>query len=183
MGKNVLVAYMPWEGYNFEDAVLISDRLIYGDIYTSFHIRKYEIQAHVTSDGPERITSKIPHLEAHLLRNLSKNGIVMLGSWVETGDILVGKLTPQIEKESSHAPEDRLLRAILGIRLSASKETCLKLPTGGRGRVIDVRWTQKGGGSSSNPERVRIYISQKRQIKVGDKVAGRHGNQGFQDFA
>ena len=179
LGKNVLVAYMPWEGYNFEDAVLISERLVYEDIYTSFHIRKYEIQTHVTSQGPERITKEIPHLEAHLLRNLDKNGIVMLGSWVETGDILVGKLTPQMVKESSYAPEDRLLRAILGIQVSTSKETCLKLPIGGRGRVIDVRWIQKRGGSSYNPETIRVYISQKREIKVGDKVAGRHGNKGI----
>ncbi|XP_042044200.1 DNA-directed RNA polymerase subunit beta [Salvia splendens] len=179
LGKNVLVAYMPWEGYNSEDAVLISERLVYEDIYTSFHIRKYEIQTHVTSQGPERITNEIPHLEAHLLRNLNKNGIVMLGSWVETGDILVGKLTPQMVKESSYAPEDRLLRAILGIQVSTSKETCLKLPIGGRGRVIDVRWIQKRGGSSYNPEMIRVYISQKREIKVGDKVAGRHGNKGI----
>ncbi|VVA21093.1 PREDICTED: RNA polymerase [Prunus dulcis] len=179
LGKNVLVAYMPWEGYNSEDAVLISERLVYGDIYTSFHIRKYEIQTHVTSNGPERITNEIPHLEAHLLRNLDKNGIVRLGSWVKTGDILVGKLTPQMAKESSYAPEDRLLRAILGIQVSTSKETCLKLPIGGRGRVIDVRWIQKKGGSSYNPETIRVYISQKREIKVGDKVAGRHGNKGI----
>ncbi|KAK8612129.1 hypothetical protein V6N13_092248 [Hibiscus sabdariffa] len=155
LGKNVLVAYMPWEGYNFEDAT------------------------HVTSQGPERITNEIPHLEAHLLRNLDKNGIVMLGSWAETGDILVGKLTPQVGKESSYAPEDRLLRAILGIQVSTSKETCLKLLIGGRGRVIDVRWIQKKGGSSYNPETIRVYISQKREIKVGDKVAGRHGNKGI----
>ncbi|WOH13728.1 hypothetical protein DCAR_0933239 [Daucus carota subsp. sativus] len=121
LGKNVLVAYMPWEGYNFEDAVLISERLVYEDIYTSFHIRKYEIQTHVTSQGP-----------------------------------------------------DRLLRAILGIQVSTSKETCLKLPIGGRGRVIDVRWIQKRVGSSYNPETIRVYILQKREIKVGDKVAGRH---------
>nr|UUA66833.1 RNA polymerase beta subunit [Parnassia viridiflora] len=179
LGKNILVAYMPWEGYNSEDAVLISERLVYGDIYTSFHIRKYEIQAHVTSQGPERITKEIPHLEANLLRNLDKNGIVMLGSWVEAGDILVGKLTPQMAKEGSYAPEDRLLRAILGIQVSTSKETCLKLPIGGRGRVIDVRWVQKKGGSSYNPETIRVYILQKREIKVGDKVAGRHGNKGI----
>nr|YP_010320281.1 RNA polymerase beta subunit [Parnassia oreophila]UJJ83063.1 RNA polymerase beta subunit [Parnassia oreophila]UUA67012.1 RNA polymerase beta subunit [Parnassia oreophila]UUA67102.1 RNA polymerase beta subunit [Parnassia oreophila] len=179
LGKNILVAYMPWEGYNSEDAVLISERLVYGDIYTSFHIRKYEIQAHVTSQGPERITKEIPHLEANLLRNLDKNGIVMLGSWVEAGDILVGKLTPQVAKEGSYAPEDRLLRAILGIQVSTSKETCLKLPIGGRGRVIDVRWVQKKGGSSYNPETIRVYILQKREIKVGDKVAGRHGNKGI----
>nr|YP_010924238.1 RNA polymerase beta subunit [Wunderlichia mirabilis]WKB10997.1 RNA polymerase beta subunit [Wunderlichia mirabilis] len=177
LGKNVLVAYMPWEGYNFEDAVLISERLVYEDIYTSFHIRKYEIQIHVTSQGPEKVTNEIPHLEAHLLRNLDKNGIVMLGSWVETGDILVGKLTPQMVKESSYAPEDRLLRTILGMRVYTSKETCLKLPIGGRGRVIDVRWVQKKRGSK--PERIRVYILQKREIKVGDKVAGRHGNKGI----
>ncbi|RZC89857.1 hypothetical protein C5167_035855 [Papaver somniferum] len=133
LGKNVLVDYMPWEGYNFEDAVLISERLVYGDVYTSFHIWKYEIQTHVTSQGPERITNEIPHLEAHLLRNLDKKGIVMLGSWVETGDILVGKLTPQVTKESSYSPENRLLRAILGIQVSTAKETCLKLPIGSRG--------------------------------------------------
>nr|YP_009757142.1 RNA polymerase beta subunit [Elatostema dissectum]QIM58961.1 RNA polymerase beta subunit [Elatostema dissectum] len=179
LGKNVLVAYMPWEGYNSEDAVLINERLVYDDIYTSFHIRKYEIQTHVTSHGPERITKELPHLEAHLLRNLDKKGIVMLGSWVEAGDILVGKLTPQMVKESSYAPEDRLLRAILGIQLSTSKETCLKLPIGGRGRVIDVRWIHKRRGSSYNPETIRVYISQKREIKVGDKVAGRHGNKGI----
>nr|YP_009869785.1 RNA polymerase beta subunit [Tristicha trifaria]QKJ81725.1 RNA polymerase beta subunit [Tristicha trifaria] len=179
LGKNLLVAYMPWDGYNFEDAVLISDRLVYEDIFTSFHIRKYEIQTHVTSQGPERITNEIPHLETHLLRNLDKNGIVRLGSWVETGDILVGKLTPQLAKESSYAPEERLLRAILGIQISTSKETCLKLPIGGRGRVVDVRWIQKKGGSSYSPETIRVYILQKRKIKVGDKVAGRHGNKGI----
>nr|YP_010711405.1 RNA polymerase beta subunit [Corydalis turtschaninovii]YP_010711593.1 RNA polymerase beta subunit [Corydalis wandoensis]UGO88832.1 RNA polymerase beta subunit [Corydalis turtschaninovii]WDA91968.1 RNA polymerase beta subunit [Corydalis turtschaninovii]WDA92248.1 RNA polymerase beta subunit [Corydalis wandoensis] len=179
LGKNILVAYMPWEGYNFEDAVLISERLVYGEIYTSFHIRKYEIQTHVTSEGPERITNEIPHLEAHLLRHLDRNGIVMLGSWVETGDILIGKLTPQMMQESSCAPEDRLLRAILGIQVSTAKETCLKLPIGGRGRVIDVRWIQKKGNSCYHPEMIRVYISQKRDIKVGDKVAGRHGNKGI----
>nr|UVV35545.1 RNA polymerase beta subunit [Corydalis mucronata] len=179
LGKNILVAYMPWEGYNFEDAVLISERLVYGEIFTSFHIRKYEIQTHVTSQGPERITNEIPHLEAHLLRHLDRNGIVMLGSWVETGDILIGKLTPQMMQESSCAPEDRLLRAILGIQVSTAKETCLKLPIGGRGRVIDVRWIQKKGDSSYRTEMIRVYISQKREIKVGDKVAGRHGNKGI----
>nr|YP_009736442.1 DNA-directed RNA polymerase beta subunit [Paris dulongensis]QHV38565.1 DNA-directed RNA polymerase beta subunit [Paris dulongensis]UEE84746.1 RNA polymerase beta subunit [Paris dulongensis] len=179
LGKNVLVAHMPWEGYNSEDAVLISERLVYEDIYTSFHIRKYEIKTHMTSQGPERITKEIPHLEAHLLRNLDRNGIVMLGSWIEAGDILVGKLTPQTANESS--PEDRLLRAILGIQVSTAKETSLKLPisVGGRGRVIDVRWIQKKGGSGYNSEIIRVYISQKREIKVGDKVAGRHGNKGI----
>ncbi|GJW90538.1 RNA polymerase beta subunit [Tanacetum coccineum] len=177
LGKNVLVAYMPWEDYNFEDAVLISERLVYEDIYTSFHIRKYEIQI---NQGSERVTNEIPHLEVHLLRNLDKNGIVMLGSWVETGDILVGKLTPQMVKESSYAPEDRLLRTILGMRVYTSKETCLKLPIGGRGRVIDVRWVQSSKtDETEKTESIRVYILQKREIKVGDKVAGRHGNKGI----
>ncbi|CAN1200508.1 DNA-directed RNA polymerase subunit beta, partial [Linum perenne] len=175
LGKNVFVAYMPWEGYNFEDAVLISERLVYEDIFTSFDIRKYELQTEATSEGPERITREIPHLEAHLLRNLGKNGIVMVGSWVETGDILVGKLTPQSANESSYDREDRLLRTILGIQVYTSKETCLKLPIGSRGRVIDVRWAVR----KKKKEIVRIYILQKREIKVGDKVAGRHGNKGI----
>nr|YP_010214732.1 RNA polymerase beta subunit [Nuytsia floribunda]UBN08652.1 RNA polymerase beta subunit [Nuytsia floribunda] len=179
LGKNVFVAYMPWGGFNFEDAVLISERLVYEDIYTSFHIQKYEMKTHVTKQGPERITNKIPHLESHLLRNLDKKGIVMLGSWVEAGDILVGKLTPRMAKESSDAPEDKLLRTILGIQVSTSKETCLKLPTGGRGRVIDVRWGWRKGGSNYNLETICVYILQKREIKVGDKVAGRHGNKGI----
>ncbi|KAK6773908.1 hypothetical protein RDI58_029147 [Solanum bulbocastanum] len=179
LGKNVLVAYMPWEGYNFENAVLISERLVFEHIYTSFHIRKYEIHTHVTSQGPEKVTNEISHLEAHLLCNLDKKGIVMLGSWVETGDILMDKVTPQVVKESLYAPKDRLLQAILGIQVSTSKETCLKLPIGGKGRVIDVRWIQKRGGSSYNSETVRVYISQKCEIKVCDKVAGRHGNKGI----
>nr|YP_009729894.1 RpoB [Caldesia parnassifolia]QHW08230.1 RpoB [Caldesia parnassifolia]UDZ61118.1 RNA polymerase beta subunit [Caldesia parnassifolia]UDZ61119.1 RNA polymerase beta subunit [Caldesia parnassifolia]UDZ61120.1 RNA polymerase beta subunit [Caldesia parnassifolia]UDZ61121.1 RNA polymerase beta subunit [Caldesia parnassifolia] len=179
LGKNVLVAYMPWEGYNFEDAVLISERLVYDDIYTSFHIRKYEIQTEMTTEGPERITKEIPLLEDHLLRNLDRNGVVMLGAWVETGDILIGKLTPQAVDESSYAPEERLLQAVFGIAGSTVKETSLKLPIGGRGRVIDVRWSQKKGDSRYNPEFIRIYILQKRKIKVGDKVAGRHGNKGI----
>ncbi|KAA3441751.1 RpoB [Gossypium australe] len=171
LGKNILVAYMPWEGYNFEDAVLISERLVYEDIYTSFHIRKYEIQTDTTSQGSaEKITKEIPHLEEHLLRNLDRNGVVKLGSWVETGDILVGKLTPQIASESSYIAEAGLLRAIFGLEVSTSKETSLKLPIGGRGRVIDVKWIQR------DPLDIMV---RKREIKVGDKVAGRHGNKGI----
>nr|YP_010290862.1 RNA polymerase beta subunit [Gahnia tristis]ULQ66019.1 RNA polymerase beta subunit [Gahnia tristis] len=175
LGKNILVAYMPWEGYNSEDAVLISERLIYEDIYTSFRIRRYEIKTYVTNQGPERITKEIPYLETHLLRNLDRNGIVMLGSWVETGDILVGKLTPT---EDESFAEDRLLGALFGMELSTAKETCLKLPIGGRGRVIDVKWIEKDD-SSDILEMVCVYILQKRKIKVGDKVAGRHGNKGI----
>nr|WVH38587.1 RNA polymerase beta subunit [Schlechtendalia luzulifolia] len=181
LGKNVLVAYMPWEGYNFEDAVLISERLVYEDIYTSFHMCKYEIQSDVTSQGPERFTNEIRPVKAHLSRNLDKNGVVMPGSWVETGDILVHKFTRQMGKESScvPAPEDRFLRAMLDIRVFPFEETCLKLPIGGTGRVVDVRWVQDKEDFSSNRESIGVYILQKRKIKVGDKVAGRHGNKGI----
>nr|YP_009339172.1 RNA polymerase beta subunit [Pelargonium spinosum]API85129.1 RNA polymerase beta subunit [Pelargonium spinosum]ARU80443.1 RpoB [Pelargonium spinosum] len=178
LGKNVLVGYMPWEGYNFEDAVLISERLVYEDIYTSFHIRKCEIQIYVTRKGPEKITKKIPHIDRHFLRNLDKNGVVILGSWVEAGDILVGKLTPTPEQVNL-SPEKRLVEAMFDAPIGTTKQSCLKLPIGGRGRVIDVRWIHKGKASSSNPEMIRVYISQKRKIKVGDKVAGRHGNKGI----
>nr|YP_009300108.1 RNA polymerase beta subunit [Pelargonium transvaalense]AJC00023.1 RNA polymerase beta subunit [Pelargonium transvaalense]AKF43110.1 RNA polymerase beta subunit [Pelargonium transvaalense] len=177
LGKNVLVAYMPWEGYNFEDAVLISERLVYEDIYTSFHIRKCEIPIFVTSKGPEKITNQIPHIDPHFLRNLDKNGVVILGSWVEAGDILVGKLTPTPELVQL-SPEKMLVEALFGLPIGTTKQSCLKLPIGGRGRVIDVRWIHKGRASRSNPEMIRVYISQKRKIKVGDKVAGRHGNKG-----
>nr|AKF43090.1 RNA polymerase beta subunit [Erodium texanum] len=181
LGKNLLVAYMPWEGYNFEDAVLISERLVYEDILTSFHIRKYEIQIHVTNQGPEKVTNKIPHLAPHLLRNLGKNGVVILGSWVEAGDILVGKLRPRLAQDVS--PEDRFVDALLGTQIATSRPTCLKVPRGGRGRVIDVRWIRSNPERESRKrksrERIRVYISQKREIKVGDKVAGRHGNKGI----
>nr|YP_009705499.1 RNA polymerase beta subunit [Valeriana officinalis]QFQ35193.1 RNA polymerase beta subunit [Valeriana officinalis]URQ21565.1 RNA polymerase beta subunit [Valeriana officinalis]WRH31226.1 RNA polymerase beta subunit [Valeriana fauriei] len=178
LGKNILVAYMPWEGYNFEDAVLISERLLYEDIYTSFYIRKYEEKIHVKSQGQvyEKVTNEIPQLQAHLLRNLDKRGVVMLGSWVETGDILIGKLTYQVVNELSSTPEDELVRAILGLQVSTAKPTCEYIPIGGGGRVIDVRWIQR---SVDSDEIIRIYILQKRQIKVGDKVAGRHGNKGI----
>ncbi|PHT34493.1 DNA-directed RNA polymerase subunit beta [Capsicum baccatum] len=175
----------PIDTYEGINVVLIGSLAIHARIghWGSLESPFYEISerstgTHVTSQGPEKVTNEIPHLEAHLLRNLDKNGIVMLGSWVDMGDILVGKLTPQVMKESSYAPEDRLLRAILVIQVSTSKETCLKLPIGGRVRVIDVRWIQKRGGSSYNPKMIHVYISQKCEIKVGDKVAGRHRNKG-----
>nr|AND48349.1 beta subunit of RNA polymerase [Eosphagnum rigescens] len=179
LGKNVLVAYMPWEGYNFEDAILISERLIYEDIYTSIHIEKYEIEARTTSRGPEKITREIPHLESNTLRHLDKSGLVLSGSWVETGDVLVGKLTPQEAEESLRAPEGKLLQAIFGIQVATARETCLKVPPGGTGRVIDVKWIHQKDTSINHEKKVRVYILQKRKIQVGDKVAGRHGNKGI----
>nr|BBF90919.1 RNA polymerase beta chain [Lepidothamnus intermedius] len=179
LGKNILVAYMPWEGYNFEDAVLISERLVYEDIYTSFQIVRYEIGIYMTSEGPEIITKEIPHLDAHSLRHLDENGLVKLGSWIETGDVLVGKLTPLTAKESLYTPEERLLQAIFGIEVSNARENSLKVPAGVKGRVIDVRWIRKKDNYGDSIEEVHVYILKKRKIKVGDKVAGRHGNKGI----
>nr|QKV47428.1 RNA polymerase beta subunit [Platycerium bifurcatum] len=179
LGKNILVAYMPWEGYNFEDAVLISERLIYEDIFTSFHIERHEVEVCTTNQGPERVTKQIPQLDSYKLRHLDDNGIVESGSWVEAGDALVGKLTPQEGTDSSRAPEGRLLQAIFGIQLINARESCLKVPIGGRGRVIDVRWVYPEDDTSNDLEVIHIYILQKRKIQVGDKIAGRHGNKGI----
>jgi len=178
LGKNILVAYMPWEGYNFEDAILISERLIYNDVYTSLHIERYEIEARMASQGAEKFTNEIPHLDNYLLRHLDKNGIVLTGAWVETGDVLVGKLTPQETEETLRAPEGKLLQAIFGIRVANSKENCLKVPIGGRGRVIDVRSIYRED-NSNDAKIIHVYILQRRKIQVGDKVAGRHGNKGI----
>nr|QJQ36591.1 RNA polymerase beta subunit [Pyrrosia sheareri] len=179
LGKNILVAYMPWEGYNFEDAVLISERLIYEDISTSFHIERHEVEVCTTNQGPERVTKQIPQLDSHTLRHLDENGIVESGSWVEAGDALVGKLTPQEGTDSSRAPEGRLLQAISGIQLINARESCLKVPIGGRGRVIDIRWVYPEDDTSNDLEVIHIYILRKRKIQVGDKIAGRHGNKGI----
>jgi DNA-directed RNA polymerase subunit beta len=178
LGKNILVAYMPWEGYNFEDAILISERLIYHNIYTSLHIERHEIEARMTGQGAERFTREIPHLDNYLLRHLDKNGIVLTGAWVETGDVLVGKLTPQETEDTSRAPEGKLLQAIFGIQVANSKENCLKVPIGGKGRVIDVRSIYRED-NSNDAKIIHVYILQKRRIQVGDKVAGRHGNKGI----
>lgn len=177
-GKNILVAYMPWEGYNFEDAILISERLIYHDIYTSLHIERYEIEARMTSQGGEKFTREIPHLDNYLLRHLDQNGIVLTGAWVETGDVLVGKLTPQETEETLRAPEGKLLQAIFGIQVANSRENCLKVPIGGKGRVIDVRSIFRED-NLNDARIIHVYILQKRKIQVGDKVAGRHGNKGI----
>nr|QWW93010.1 RNA polymerase beta subunit [Cyathodium smaragdinum] len=179
LGKNIFVAYMPWEGYNFEDAILINERLIYNDSYTSIHIERYEIEARLTSQGPEKFTKDIPHLDRYSLRNLDKNGIVFSGSLVESGDVLVGKLAPQETEETLRVPEGKLLQAIFGIHVTTSKETCLKVPPGGTGRVIDIRFISKEDLSTNASEIIHIYILQKRKVQIGDKVAGRHGNKGI----
>lgn len=175
LGKNVLVAYMPWEGYNFEDAVLISDRLVHEDVYTSIHIERHEISVQETSEGVEILTRDIPHLDKHLLRHLDSRGVVSIGSWVEAGDVLVGKLAPLESEHLLRSPEGKLLQAIFGVQAITTRESCLKLPPGGRGRVIDVRWVEQQSNFTAS---IHVYVLQKRKIQVGDKIAGRHGNKG-----
>uniref|UniRef100_A0AB39U2R7 DNA-directed RNA polymerase subunit beta n=1 Tax=Ophioglossum hongii TaxID=3238578 RepID=A0AB39U2R7_9MONI len=179
LGRNLLVAYMPWEGYNFEDAILISERLIHEDILTSFHIERYEVEVRMTSQGPEEVTKEIPHLDSYVLRHLDSDGLVIPGSWVEAGDVIVGKLTPREAEDSLRAPEGKLLQAIFGIQVANTKESCLKVPIGGGGRVIDARWISQEDVSINNAGIIHTYILQKRKVQVGDKVAGRHGNKGI----
>ena len=184
LGKNILVAYMPWEGYNFEDAILINERLVYEDIYTSLHIEKYSVEVYITDLGEENITNKIPRLNQYFLRNLNPNGIIAVGAWVETGDILVGKLTPIEPQDQSVSPEGRLLQAIFDIEETTHRDNSLRVPRGGKGRVIDVRILddQLNSKASSKMKQIRsvhVYVLQRRRIQVGDKIAGRHGNKGI----
>jgi DNA-directed RNA polymerase subunit beta len=180
LGQNVLVAYMPWEGYNYEDAILISERLVYDDVYTSIHVEKYEIEARQTKLGPEEITREIPNVGEDALRNLDERGIIRIGAWVESGDILVGKVTPK--GESDQPPEEKLLRAIFGEKARDVRDNSLRVPNGEKGRVVDVRVFTREQGDELPPGAnmvVRVYVAQKRKIQVGDKMAGRHGNKGI----
>jgi DNA-directed RNA polymerase subunit beta len=180
LGQNVLVAYMPWEGYNYEDAILISERLVQEDTYTSIHIEKYEIEARQTKLGPEEITREIPNVGEDALRQLDENGIIRKGAWVEASDILVGKVTPK--GESDQPPEEKLLRAIFGEKARDVRDNSLRVPNGERGRVVDVRLFTREQGDELPPGAnmvVRVYVAQKRKIQVGDKMAGRHGNKGI----
>jgi DNA-directed RNA polymerase subunit beta len=180
VGRNILVAFMPWEGYNFEDAILISQRLVYDDVMTSIHIEKLEIDARSTKLGPEEITREIPNVSEESLRHLDENGIVRIGSRVYPDDILVGKITPK--GESEHPPEEKLLRAIFGEKARDVRDNSLRVPHGEGGRVVDVKVFDREKGDELPPvanKVVRVYIAQKRKISVGDKVAGRHGNKGI----
>ena len=180
LGQNILVAYMPWEGYNYEDAILISERLVMDDVYTSIHIEKYEIEARQTKLGPEEITREIPNVGEDALRQLDETGIIRIGAWVEAGDILVGKVTPK--GESDQPPEEKLLRAIFGEKARDVRDNSLRVPNGEKGRVVDVRVFTREQGDELPPGAnmvVRVYVAQKRKIQVGDKMAGRHGNKGI----
>ena len=180
LGQNVLIAYMPWEGYNYEDAILISERLVFDDVYTSIHVEKFEIEARQTKLGPEEITRELPNVGEDALRNLDERGIIHIGAWVEAGEILVGKVTPK--GESDQPPEEKLLRAIFGEKARDVRDNSLRVPNGEKGRVVDVRVFTREQGDELPPGAnmvVRIYVAQKRKIQVGDKMAGRHGNKGI----
>ncbi len=180
LGQNILVAYMPWEGYNYEDAILISERLVYHDTYTSIHVEKFEIEARQTKLGPEEITREIPNVGEDSLRHLDEQGIIRIGAWVESGDILIGKVTPK--GEADQPPEEKLLRAIFGEKARDVRDNSLRVPNGEKGRVVDVRVFTREKGDELPPGAnmvVRVYVAQKRKIQVGDKMAGRHGNKGI----
>ncbi len=179
LGQNILVAYMPWEGGNFEDAILVSERLVREDIFTSIHIEKYEVEARDTKLGPEEITRDIPNVGQDSLRNLDERGIIYVGAEVQPNDILVGKITPKGETDLT--AEERLLRAIFGEKAREVKDSSLRVPNGVRGKVIDVKVFSRNDGAElpvGVNQTVRVLLCQKRKISAGDKMAGRHGNKG-----
>ena len=179
LGKNPLIGFMTWEGYNYEDAVLLSERLVMDDVYTSIHIEEYEAEARDTKLGPEEITRDVPGVGDDALKDLDERGIIRIGAEVRAGDILVGKVTPKGETELT--AEERLLRAIFGEKAREVRDTSLKVPHGEYGIVVDAKVFTRENGDELSPgvnEAVRIYIAQKRKISVGDKMAGRHGNKG-----
>jgi DNA-directed RNA polymerase subunit beta len=179
LGKNLLVAFMPWKGHNFEDAIVVSERLVKDDVLTSIHIEEHEIDARDTKLGAEEITRDIPNLSEDILKDLDERGIIRIGAEVGPGDILVGKVTPKGETELT--PEERLLRAIFGEKAREVRDTSLKVPHGETGKVIDVRVFSRDDGHELPPgvnQLVRVYVAQKRKISEGDKLAGRHGNKG-----
>ena len=179
LGKNLLVAFMPWEGHNFEDAIILSQRLVQDDVLTSIHIEEHEVDARDTKLGAEEITRDIPNVSEEVLADLDERGIIRIGADVVTGDILVGKVTPKGETELT--PEERLLRAIFGEKAREVRDTSLKVPHGESGKVIGVRVFSREDGDELPPgvnELVRVYVAQKRKIQDGDKLAGRHGNKG-----
>ena len=179
LGKNPLIGFMTWEGYNYEDAVLLSERLVMDDVYTSIHIEEYEAEARDTKLGPEEITRDVPGVGDEALKDLDDRGIIRVGAEVRAGDILVGKVTPKGETELT--AEERLLRAIFGEKAREVRDTSLKVPHGEYGIIVDAKVFTRENGDELSPgvnQAVRIYIAQKRKISVGDKMAGRHGNKG-----
>jgi len=179
LGKNLLVAFMPWEGFNFEDAIIISERIVKDDALSSIHIEEYEVQARDTKLGPEEVTRDIPNASDDVLMNLDVDGVIRIGAEVGSGDVLVGKVTPKGESEPT--PEEKLLRAIFGEKAREVKDSSLKVPHGEGGVVIDVKRFSRDAGDELQPgvnEMVRVFVAKKRKIAEGDKLAGRHGNKG-----
>ncbi|MDD3242267.1 MAG: DNA-directed RNA polymerase subunit beta [Eubacteriales bacterium] len=179
LGKNILIGFMSWEGYNYEDAILISERLVKEDVFTSIHIEEYELESRDTKLGPEEITREIPNVGEDALKDLNERGIIRVGAEVHSGDILVGKVTPKGETELN--PEEKLLRAIFGEKAREVRDTSLKLPHGEQGIVVDVKTFNRDNHDELPPgvnEMVRVYVAQRRKVQVGDKMAGRHGNKG-----
>ena len=179
LGRNILVGFMSWEGYNYEDAILISEKIVKDDVFTSIHIEEHELEARDTKLGEEEITRDIPNVGDDALKNLDENGIIRVGAEVDSGDILVGKVTPKGETELT--PEERLLRAIFGEKAREVRDTSLRVPHGEGGIVVDVKVFTRANKDEMSPgvnKLVRVYIAQKRKISVGDKMAGRHGNKG-----
>ncbi|MEG1806431.1 MAG: DNA-directed RNA polymerase subunit beta, partial [Clostridia bacterium] len=179
LGRNVLIGFMTWEGYNYEDAVLLSEKLVREDVFTSIHIEEHEMESRDTKLGQEDITRDIPNVGDDALKDLDENGIIRVGAEVRSGDILVGKVTPKGETELT--PEERLLRAIFGDKAREVRDTSLRVPHGGDGIVVDVKIFTRENKDELSPgvnKLVRVYIAQKRKISVGDKMAGRHGNKG-----
>ncbi|CAM9107654.1 unnamed protein product [Chrysoparadoxa australica] len=181
LGQNLTVAYMPWEGYNFEDAILVSERLVYDELFTSIHIEKYEVEIRQTKTGPEQMTANIPNVSESSLTHLDPNtGLVCKGALVEPGDVLVGKVTPK--GESDQLPEGKLLKAIFGEKTPDVRDTSLRVPNGISGRIIDVIMFSKQKGDDVPPgalNLIQVFIAQVRKIRIGDKIAGRHGNKGI----
>jgi DNA-directed RNA polymerase subunit beta len=179
LGKNVLIGFMTWEGYNYEDAILISEELVRDDVYTSIHIEEYESESRDTKLGPEEITRDIPNVSEDSLKDLDERGIIRIGAEVRAGDVLVGKVTPKGETELT--AEERLLRAIFGEKAREVRDTSLRIPHGESGIIVDVRVFTRENGDELPPgvnQLVRVYVAQKRKVSVGDKMAGRHGNKG-----
>ena len=179
LGKNILVAFMAWEGYNYEDAIIISDRLVKDDVLSSIHIEEYEIDARTTKLGAEEITRDIPNRSEESLKDLDERGIVRIGAEVTSGDLLVGKVTPKGETELT--AEEKLIRAIFKEKAGEVRDTSLKVPHGEGGKVIDVKVFARENGDDLSPgvnQLVRVYVAKRRKIAEGDKLAGRHGNKG-----
>ena len=177
LGQNVLIAYMPWQGYNFEDAILINERLVYDDVFTSIHIERYEIEISVTNDGREQTTKNIPNLSSIDVQNLNEDGIIAIGTFVKPGNILVGKVTPK--DDSEQLPEAKLLRAIFGAKAKGVRDSSFRMPSGEYGRVIRTIIFRRKSKLAYEFEKIQIFIAQIRKIQVGDKIAGRHGNKGI----